>query len=153
MIGIGNRDRGDDAVGPVVADAIAELEFPTGHPGVVTSIAEGDLSDLALRWNADQAVIIVDATVSGAEPGTIVEIDGLVDRLPSDSTPVSSHGFALGDAVELARLLGRLPRSLTIIGVEARSFDDVAPISESVRAAIPAVIDRITATLDSTTSR
>ena len=34
----------------------------------------------------------------------------------------SSHGIGLGDTVELARVLGRLPASLTVLAVVGRDF-------------------------------
>lgn len=138
MIGVGNRDRGDDALGPLVVDAVQAA-------GTVaeTLIAEGDLSDLTLRWDTDQDVIIVDAMRSGACPGTILEIDAVAERLPNESQLLSSHGISLADAVELGRLLERMPRRLTVIGVEAKSFDDLAAINPVVAEAIPKVVMRI----------
>lgn len=139
VIGVGNRDRGDDGIGPLVVDVLDELEVE-----VDTLVAEGDLSDLALRWKPDQLVIVVDATVSGAPVGTITEIDALAEPLPREAGLVSSHGISLADAVALGRELGRLPRRLVVVGVEARSFDDLEPIEPGVLDAVPQVVDRIT---------
>lgn len=139
VIGIGNRDRGDDAVGPAVADAMRSR-------GVPAFVAEGDLSDLALRWSGDDHVVIVDAAVTGAEPGTVHVLDG-AGRVPSRAG-WSTHGIGLGDAIGLARVLDRMPARLTVIAVEAGGFDDLAPLSAPVAAAVDRVADTIVLMVD-----
>ena len=131
VIGVGNRDRGDDGVGPLVVDEIRRC-----CPEIETFVAEGDLSDLAMRWEADQSVVIIDAISSGRPVGTIVEIDALAEQLPTQQGLLSSHGVGLAEAVELARLLDRLPRQLKVIGVEAKSFNQFDPVTPEVAAAI-----------------
>ena len=138
MIGVGNRDRGDDALGPLVIDALEAV-----GTAVEMCVVEGDLSDVSLRWNADQDVIIVDAMVSGGPPGSIIEIDAVAERLPNEGQLLSSHGISLADAVELARLLQRMPKRLTVLGVEAQSFGQLDEVSPVVAEAIPNVVRRI----------
>ena len=137
VIGVGNRDRGDDAVGPIVADMFADRD------DVETLVAEGDLSDLALRWGRHHQVVIVDAMVSGRKPGTIVQIDALDGRLPIDGGLVSSHGVGVTEAIELARALGRLPQRLTIIGVESTAFAQFDELTPVVTDAIRLIVDRV----------
>ena len=143
VIGVGNRDRGDDGIGPIVADVVDARD-----PQVLTYVAEGDLSGLAMLWQSDQDVVIVDATASGRPPGSIVEIDALAEPLTVDTGLVSSHGVGLAEAIELARLLDRLPRRLTIIGVEATTFEQFDDLTPAVLAAVPAVVDRVHAIVD-----
>lgn len=137
VIGVGNRDRGDDAIGPLVADMFA------GRDDVETLVAEGDLSDLALRWARHHQVVIVDAIVSGRKPGTVVQIDALDERLPIDGGLVSSHGVGVTEAIELARVLGRLPQRLTIIGVESTAFAQFDELTPDVADAIRSIADRV----------
>ena len=110
---------------------------------IETMIVEGDLSDLAMRWRSDQSVVLVDAVHSERPPGTVVTIDGLADTPMVHGRPISSHGVGVPEAIELARLLNRLPGSLVIYGVEAGSFDHFAPLSEPVAAALPGLAQRI----------
>ncbi len=139
VIGVGNRDRGDDAVGPLIADAVRDLH----GDGVDTFVCEGDLSDLAMRWSAHDRVVVVDAMVSGRPPGSIVETDACRSTMPTGERILSSHGVGLADAIELGRLLDRLPRQLTVIGVEASSFEPFEPASSQVVDAVPEVVRRI----------
>ncbi len=143
VIGVGNRDRGDDAIGPLVVDAVRHR----WGDDVDTLVAEGDLADLATRWHRNQDVLIVDAAKGGRAPGETVEIDALVEHLPVDSTLFSSHGAGVGEAIELGRLLGRLPRRLTVIAVEIERTGPFEDLSPAVAAALPVIVERVRALL------
>lgn len=139
VIGIGNRDRGDDAVGPAVTDGVGRL---CGDRATVF-IAEGDLSDLVVRWSADQDVVVVDAMVSGRSPGSVLQIDALASSIPTDNGLLSSHGIGLAETVELARLLDRLPRSLTLWAIETVSFEQFDPMTPAVADAVEPLVERL----------
>lgn len=144
VIGVGNRDRGDDAIGPVVVDVVRE-RFDDRY---ATCVVEGDLSDLSLSWHQDQDVVIVDAMVSGRPAGDVWEFDALEEQLRIDSGLLSSHGVGLAEAIELARILDRLPRSLTIIAIEATTFGQFDELTPEVAGAADRVVDRIEKLID-----
>jgi hydrogenase maturation protease len=144
VIGVGNRDRGDDAAGPRVAERVANAGLGRS---VTTMVVEGDLSDLALRWLPHQAVVIVDAAVTGARPGTVHRWP---DLPPADQRPLSSHGVSLRDALELGRILGRTARTIDIVGIEGRSFELFEePVTEVTRS-IDLVADQLISELGHT---
>lgn len=145
VIGVGNRDRGDDAAGPLVADAVRAAHL---EPSVATTTIEGDLSDLALRWDHSQTVIIVDAAVTGAPAGTVHRD---VELAAWGTRPISSHGMSLQDAIELGRNLGRLPAQLTVVGIEARSFEHFDDPGSEVMSAVALVAAEIIDGLATTT--
>jgi len=117
VIGVGNRDRGDDAVGPVVCD----LVVAAGLAGVDTLVFEGSVLDLPMHWAPDDRVVIVDAGAPAGRPGRVTHTDALARHLLAPST-ASTHAIDVGAAVELARALGRLPAELSIVGIEGASF-------------------------------
>jgi hydrogenase maturation protease len=133
VIGVGAEHRGDDAVGIEVARRLKNVDAVTCQGGSL------NLIDL---WEGWSDVVIVDAMRSGAEPGTIKRFDGLGDRLPSSSF-VTTHALATGEAIELARVLDRLPPRLTVIGIEAGCVDLGAPMSPQVRGAAEQVAAEI----------
>ncbi|MGE5517022.1 MAG: hydrogenase maturation protease [Bacteroidota bacterium] len=136
ILGIGHPFRGDDGIGPLVAERIAALSLP--H---VTALAHhGEGADLMERWAGFDRVVVVDATRSDAPPGTIRRWDAVAEKLPAALFPKSSHLFGLAEAVEMARLLGRLPPALTVIGVEGKDFSAGVGVSPEVAA----VVERIT---------
>jgi len=139
VIGIGNPDRGDDAIGLTVARAVRAWAGPD-----VTVLEErGNAADLVDRLAGTTAAILIDAAVSDAAPGTFRRIDVHRDALPATWFAGSTHGLGLATALELARALGSLPASCVVYAVEGASFDHGAGISEPLLAAIPAVRDAI----------
>ena len=138
VFGIGNEDRGDDGVGPAVARALRELAVPGLR--VVAPAQPLDLLDHEL---AAETVVVVDAVCSGRVPGSVLVLDVQRRPLPRWATSGSSHDFGLDAVVELLGALGRRPRRLFLVAVEAGTFDPGAPLSVPVRAAVPAAVDAV----------
>lgn len=132
LIGIGNALRGDDAAGLLAARRARAL---AGDEVEVLEL-EGEPLDLIGAWEGAQAVVVVDAVQSGAEPGTIVTHDAGASPLPRALATASTHTLGLVEAVELGRSLGRLPRRLVIVGVEAGDVTPGAPPTPAVAAAV-----------------
>lgn len=143
VIGFGNPDRGDDAVGLHVARRVAAL----GLPDVAVEASGGDTVALLDRWAGVGCVVLVDAAAPIARPGRIHRLDPLAGPLPRDLALGSTHAFGLAEAVELARTLGLLPRQMTIYAIEAACFDPGAALSPAVAAAVAPVTGRIAAEL------
>ena len=149
VIGLGSPDRGDDGIGPAVAEHVERL----GLPGVRVAVHE-DPTALIHLWAEAERVIIVDAVVSGAEPGsvTVKEVGTRDEALPSSTWAETgrggTHAFGLATAVELARAIGRLPRRVTLVGIEGASFDYGAGLTPMVEAAIPEAVVAIRGILD-----
>ncbi|MCA8929001.1 MAG: hydrogenase maturation protease [Alphaproteobacteria bacterium] len=139
VIGIGNPDRGDDGAGPLVVSRLGKA----GVPGLALRSSGGDPADLLAAWEGKAAVVLVDACASGSEPGTIHRFDAVDRPLPETFGAVSTHGFGLGAAVELARAMDALPPALRVYGIEAAGFAPGAPLSPAVEAAAEAVADEI----------
>jgi hydrogenase maturation protease len=132
VIGVGNPDCGDDAVGLHVARAITD-RLP---PGVDIIESHGNLSELSSALDAANRVILIDAMQSGAAPGTVCQFDAAASPLPSVYFRLSSHAFGMVEAIELSRTLGRLPGEVIVIGIEGRDFSTGAALSDNVGKAI-----------------
>lgn len=139
VLGIGHPFRGDDGLGPLAAERVAAL----ARPGVTAFAHHGEGTSLMESWQGFDAVVLVDATRSGAAPGTIRCWDAAAQSLPAALFPKSSHVFGLAEAVEMARLLGRLPPRLMVIGVEGKDFAPGATLSPEVAAAVEPVVGMI----------
>jgi hydrogenase maturation protease len=135
IIGIGNRDRGDDGVGLFVAERLREFGLP--------AIAyEGDPLALAHLWGPDDHVLLIDAVLTGAPPGTL-HFSNASEISLSRTPPASSHGFDVAQGIELARILGRLPASLRVCGIEAECLDMKVGLTPRVREAAAIAIEQI----------
>ena len=66
-------------------------------------------------------------------------------RSRSGSSASSTHAFGVGEAVELARVLGKLPDRVVVYGVEGGEFAAgeglTAPVEAAVEPAAQAVLD------------
>lgn len=144
VIGLGNPDRGDDAVGVQVAREVAAERLG------VNVLEFDDPSEALDAWDPEDTVILTDAMSSGGTPGDIRVIDAVAHTLRTGRWAAGgTHALGLAAVVELARALGRLPQRLVVVGVEAAEFAHGAPLSEAVAAAVPAaavaVLDAIDA--------
>ena len=149
LIGVGNPDRGDDGAGRRVAQTLAgEL------PGDIEVLQlSGEAAELVSQLQGAQAVILVDASSSGAPAGTVQRFDVVAEPLPRELFAVSTHGVGVADAIELARALGDLPAVCIVYAIEAKCFDAGEPLSAPVTAALPEVAARVRAEFEQLASR
>ncbi len=137
IIGYGNPDRGDDAAGPLAAERLRSM-------GLDALTCTDDGFDLLESWHGAHDVIIIDAVSSGSPPGTLHRWHGR-EPLPTTVSSMSSHGFGLRDAIEVARVLALLPNNLQIWGIEGKCFDVGAKISPEVESAVEKLVQQIAA--------
>jgi hydrogenase maturation protease len=135
VIGCGNRARGDDAAGILVAERLREL-------GVEAESLSGETTALLEAWRGSDEVIVVDAVVSGAPCGTVHVWDS-PQPLALGGFPASTHGMGVLEAINLARTLGCLPRRLRLYGIEARQFSFGGALSPELLGAVEKVVKQI----------
>ena len=135
VIGLGNRFRGDDAIGLEIARELASL-----RPGLRVVEHDREPLDLIQLWAGSESAIVVDA-LAGDRPGRIHRFDASGASGPwGRRGPASSHALDLGQAIELARALGRLPARLEVIAIEGREFAPGAAASRAVRASASRIV-------------
>jgi hydrogenase maturation protease len=139
VIGIGNPDRGDDAVGHEVV-RLLRGRVPAD---VVLATETGEATALLRRLDGAGSVFLVDAARSGGAPGAVRRFDARARSLPSGLGAMSSHGFGLAQAIELARALGCLPRTCVVYAVEGAGFDAGASLTPEVARAASEVAGRL----------
>ena len=131
----GNRHRGDDAAGPLVADRLQEL-------GITAQILNGEATEIMEAWSGADSVVLVDAVMTGASPGTIHVWNG-DDLSLRNISSASTHGLGVGEAIELGRALGRLPGKLQVYGIEGTQFAAGTSASPAVEQAAAEMARRI----------
>ncbi|MFE9120436.1 hydrogenase maturation protease [Streptomyces sp. NPDC007172] len=136
VVGVGNDFRRDDGVGWAVIGRLRKRAADRALPAdTVLATCDGDPVRLMELWEGADLAVVVDA--AHAHPSR----PGLVHRLELDAgglgrATTSSHGLGLGEAVELARVLGRLPRRLVVYAVEGADSSLGTGLSEPVEAVI-----------------
>ena len=149
VICVGNPWRCDDGVGLLAAAALRK-RLPEE---VEVLEREGEPSALVDAFGDADAVWVVDAVSSGAEPGTIHRLDAAAGPLPAELFAASTHHLGLPEAVELARALGRLPARLVVFGIEGARFDVGDEISVAAAAAADQVVEAVSREVEACTSR
>ena len=136
IVALGNQDRGDDGAALLVA-----RRFGTSAAVVLAGRPGPGLLELL---PPDQNCVLLDVTSSGAPPGTLHQFS--LDSLNPASLPdarMSTHGFGPGEALALARSLGRqLPRGY-FIGIEGEGYDLGTGLSPVVEEALPRFEDMV----------
>ncbi|AZQ39514.1 hydrogenase maturation protease [Streptomyces cyaneochromogenes] len=141
VIGVGNEFRRDDGVGWAVLARLRERsEDRPLPPDIDLAICDGEPGRLIGLWEGAHLAVVVDA--AHTHPGT----PGRVHRLELDAgllaqpATTSSHGLGLGEAVELARVLGLLPERLIVYAVEGAASELGTGLSPAVADAVEPLV-------------
>lgn len=139
VIGVGNPYRRDDGFGPAVVSRLRERALP----GVVVAECDGEPSRLIELWDGAALAVVIDAV--RAAQGCPGRLHRRSARHPSTGQPgaASSHGPGLGEAVDLARVLDRMPDRLLIYAVEAGDVGFGVGLTPAVEAAATEVAAEI----------
>lgn len=127
ILGIGNEWATDDGVGPHIVHHLQgwwndhRQEFGN-EVGFVTA-TQPDLN-LLDRIADCHRLIVIDAVVSGAPPGTLhhqIWNDEILDDRGVERA--SSHGFGVREMLNMAAVLNKLPPHVELWGVEIASTE------------------------------
>lgn len=148
VVGLGHPDRTDDAVGHLVAQAVADA-----RPDVAVDSLLDPLDLLSLMPGRG-IVVLVDAAASGEAAGTVRVHDLTSAPVPEDAVgpAASSHGISVGQVVELARQVDAMPTRLLLVSIEVTDVSPGRPPTPSVRNAVPVAAQYVYGVLDSLSS-
>ncbi|NQV15651.1 hydrogenase maturation protease [bacterium] len=139
VIGIGNRLRGDDAIGPMVIDALRER-----HDTELKLVDAGNDALGILEYFDNQgSIMIVDACRMNKAPGTVLEFNASKAAMVLDMDPLSLHGLGLAEALQMAESLQMLPSELKIIGIEPDSIQFSGNLSPPVQRALIIATEKV----------
>jgi hydrogenase maturation protease len=120
----GNPSRGDDAVGPLLADRLAAAALP----GVEVLTDFQWQVEHALDLEGRQLAIFVDASCDASQPFTVQHV------VPDARLLHTSHAFTPAHVLEaFRRVTGQPPPPAVLLGVRATSFDLGAAPSAAAR--------------------
>jgi hydrogenase maturation protease len=138
VIGVGNRMRGDDAAGLVVIDRLVGRL----SAGVRLVESTGDVTHLLDAWRGASRAVVIDAVVSGDQPGKVHRLDAR-SGIPSSWRSPSSHLLGLVEALELGSVLDAVPADTVVFGIEAAEIDTGSEMTGPVEAATLRVADEV----------
>lgn len=145
VVGVGNVLMSDEGVGPHAVAALArDYDPPAG-----VEFVDGGTSAMELLDDMAGAdlLLIMDAVRSGAAPGEMVRIAG--DEVPRFFTrKLSPHQVGIGDVLASLEFTGESPKETVILGVEPEALEMGMELSETVAAAVPALVTQVLGELD-----
>ena len=134
VIGYGNTLRGDDGVGPRVAEAVGNLHLP----GVQTLICPLLTPELADPISRAEKVIFVDAAIDAPKEVQWRKLE------PNESSQLMAHAADPRTMLALSRdVYGRVPEAwwLTIPALKMEFTEDLTPEAEQgVKDAVSRII-------------
>lgn len=142
VVGCGNLLRGDDGVGPVLVRHLWERGLPDG-----AQLVDGGTAgmDVAFRMRGARKVVLIDASRTGARPGTIYRVPGpeIADLPPLEG--MHTHAFRWDHALAFANWLlkDEYPEDVTVFLIEAENLDPGTELTPTVREAMDEVIELI----------
>jgi hydrogenase maturation protease len=139
VIGVGNPSRRDDGVGWVVATAVGRRL----SAAVDVRWCDGEPGRLLDAWADADLVVIIDAMYRGGEPGAIQVLSPTAAERARSNARLGTHGLGVDQAVALGRALGRMPRSLVVVGIEGHDHAFGEALSAPVAGAVEPAVDLI----------
>ena len=148
VLACGNTLRGDDGVGPWLAEW-AEEHF-AGEPGVRVVSRQQWTPELAEEISQAASVLFLDCSIE-SPPGAI----RLAAVQPAEPSPgLATHHLGAQELLALAQeLYGSIPRNSVMLTVGARSTELGESFSESVTAALPEACELLKSTISKMTGQ
>jgi hydrogenase maturation protease len=149
IAGVGNAWLRDDAFGTEVARRLSERELPSGVSVMDVGTSGLDLAYEVMRGYS--ALVIVDVSKQGGEPGTLYVIDVDRDEVPAeieDGESIDPHSMDPMTMLRFVRAVGGWPGRVQVIACEPAVVDDVGlglspAVEEAVDRAIALILDTV----------
>ncbi len=144
ILGCGNPNRSDDGVGVRIAERLIEHLRQAPRDNVQVFDAGTDGMGVMFRARGSSALIIIDASSSGAEPGAIFEVPGSeLEGKPPDS--YSLHDFRWDHALYAGRQIFKddFPKDVSVFLIEAKSLAMGLELTDAAAQAADKVTQKI----------
>ncbi|PMP93678.1 MAG: HyaD/HybD family hydrogenase maturation endopeptidase [Thermodesulfobacterium geofontis] len=130
VLGIGNILLSDEGVGvKVVQDLESQYAFPEN-----VELVDGGVGSFSLLPYIESAkkLLVIDAISGGKPPGTIYKFKD--EEIPYQVIEkLSTHELNFSDILNLAKLRGKYPEELVIIGIEPQSLELKVGLTDTVK--------------------
>jgi hydrogenase maturation protease len=141
ICGVGSVLLGDDAVGPYTARWIAaNYEFGAGVE--VEDLGTPGLDLIAYMTGID-VLILIDSVENREPAGTVTVYDKAAITRQRPAVRLDPHSPCITESIFVAELAGDGPEDVYLIGITGEQLDVGAPLSDSVRNAIPSTVDKV----------
>lgn len=149
VAGVGNAWLHDDGFGSEVAKALQSAELP---PGVtVIDSGTGGLNLAYEVMRGYDALVILDVSRQGGEPGTLYVMEPSEDSVPGaieDGEAINPHGMDPHTVLRFVKSVGAWPGRVIVIACEPAEVEELgfglsAQVSEAVTKAVELVRETV----------
>ncbi|BAY90855.1 MULTISPECIES: hydrogenase maturation protease [unclassified Tolypothrix] len=144
IIGCGNLNRSDDAVGVIVAQRLQQFLTKNPHPNVrVYDCGTGGM-EVMFQARGSKQLIIIDASSTGSEPGAVFKVPGKeLEALPEPS--YNLHDFRWDNALAAGRKIFQndFPQEVTVYLIEAANLDLGLELSPAIEHSANLVFEEV----------
>ncbi|MFM6182367.1 MAG: hydrogenase maturation protease [Dolichospermum sp.] len=134
IIGCGNLNRNDDAVGVIIAQGLQQYLAQNPHPKIRVFDCGTAGMEVMFQARGSEKLIIIDASCTGSEAGAIFKVPGNeLEALPEPS--YNLHDFRWDHALAAGRKIfgDDFPQEVTVYLIEAANLDLGLELSPVVR--------------------
>ncbi|MBD2442308.1 MAG: hydrogenase maturation protease [Dolichospermum sp.] len=134
IIGCGNLNRSDDAVGVIIAQGLQQYLAQNPHPKIRVFDCGTAGMEVMFQARGSEKLIILDASCTGSEAGAIFKVPGNeLEALPEPS--YNLHDFRWDHALAAGRKIfgDDFPQEVTVYLIEAGNLDLGLELSPVVR--------------------
>jgi hydrogenase maturation protease len=149
VAGIGNVWLGDDGFGGEVVKRLEARELPKGT--VVFDFGTGGL-DLAYEvMRGYDALVLVDVTRQGGDPGTLYVMEALEQEVEAgieDGQVLNPHGMDPQTVLRFVKTLGAWPGKVLVVACEPGAVGEMGfGLSEQVERAVDGAVELVAETI------
>ncbi|MFM6756431.1 MAG: hydrogenase maturation protease [Dolichospermum sp.] len=134
IIGCGNLNRNDDAVGVIIAQGLQQYLAQNPHPKIRVFDCGTAGMEVMFQARGSEKLIIIDASCTGSEAGAIFKVPGNeLEALPEPS--YNLHDFRWDHALAAGKKIfgDDFPQEVTVYLIEAENLDLGLELSPVVR--------------------
>ena len=155
IAGIGNAWLKDDGFGGEVVKRLEQRELP--EDVTVFDFGTGGL-DLAYEvMRGYSALVLIDVSKQGGEPGTLYRIEPNPDEVNAsieDGDVINPHGMDPQTVLRFVKTISGWPGKVIVIACEPAEVEDMGlELTESVAAAVDGAVDLVIETVDELLSK
>jgi hydrogenase maturation protease len=150
VAGIGNAWLRDDGFGGEVAKRLGQRELPSG-----VSVFDFGTGGLQLAYEVIRgydALVLVDVSRQGGEPGTLYVMEASPDDVPGpvqDGETLDPHGMDPQSVLRFVKMVGGWPGRVVIIACEPGDVEELGMgLTPSVEAAVAGAVDLVLETCE-----
>jgi len=149
VAGVGNLFMQDDGFGCEVVKRLDARGMPEGSVAVDYGAGGLDLAYEVMRGYA--ALVLVDATRQGGEPGTLYVMEPQEEDYAgelSDGDALNPHAMDPGTVLRFVKLVGGWPGKVVVVGCEPTELTEMGiglspPVEAAVDRAVEVVLEQV----------